>query len=55
MECDIKCPDNACEAIDCPKCINSCKDPVCITKCEVIKKKIGPTNKMSSRLQLTNL
>ena len=33
LECEIKCPDNACEKIDCPKCINSCKDLNCKTSC----------------------
>ena len=33
LECEIKCPDNACEKTDCPKCINSCKDLNCKTTC----------------------
>ena len=31
----IKCPDKACEAEDCPKCVTICKQPHCVTHCQV--------------------
>ena len=32
----IKCPDKACEAEDCPKCVTICKQPHCVTHCQVL-------------------
>ncbi len=31
------CPDKACEAEDCPKCVTICKPPHCVTHCQVEK------------------
>jgi hypothetical protein len=28
------CPDKACEMTDCPKCVNVCKTPHCVTHCQ---------------------
>ncbi len=31
------CPDKACEMDDCPKCVTICKEPHCVTHCQVPK------------------
>jgi hypothetical protein len=33
---EIKCPDKGCEMFDCPKCVTVCKQPHCVTHCQVI-------------------
>ena len=32
-DCTPMCPDKACEMTDCPKCVNVCKAPHCVTHC----------------------
>ena len=34
-DCQIMCPEKACEAEDCPKCVTVCKSPHCVTHCQV--------------------
>jgi len=36
-DCQIMCPEKACEMEDCPKCVTVCKSPHCVTHCQVIK------------------
>ena len=32
-DCRPMCPDKACELMDCPKCVNVCNPPHCVTHC----------------------